>query len=82
MIRVLFFAELREQLQCSEIALAENGFSSVAELRQQLVNVNPAWEEYLGATHLLVAVNQTLVKSTHAVSDNDEVAFFPPVTGG
>jgi molybdopterin synthase sulfur carrier subunit len=40
------------------------------------------WALALEEGKLLAAVNQTLVSFEHPVVDGDEVAFFPPVTGG
>ena len=41
----------------------------------------PQWREALSA-NVLCACNQTLCDGTMVVSEQDEVAFFPPVTGG
>jgi len=84
MIKVLFFAQLREQLQCSEISVNEHDAQiiTITQLREYLVLQNPQWAEFLGNKKLLVAVNQTLVKTSHSLQSGDEVAFFPPVTGG
>lgn len=82
MISVLFFAQLREQLQCEKLNLELPADSSVTALREKLIELHPAWLEFLVSDKLLFSVNQTLVKASHAIQDGDEVAFFPPVTGG
>lgn len=82
MINVLFFAQLREQLQCEKLALELPASISISALRERLVVENPQWVDFLSSDKLLFSVNQTLVKASHIVSDGDEVAFFPPVTGG
>ena len=82
MIKVLFFAQLREQLNCAEHVLALSGECTVAQLRVLLVQQNPRWAVFLDNEKLLCAVNQSMVKLSHVVKDGDEVAFFPPVTGG
>ena len=82
MIRVLFFAQLREQLGCEQLALALPQSISISTLRQLLVEHNPQWATFLGNDKLLFAVNQTMAKATQLINDGDEVAFFPPVTGG
>lgn len=82
MIKVLFFAQLREQLQCSEISVSEYDAQTVTQLRDYLVLQNPQWVDFLGNKKLLVAVNQTLAKTSQSLQSGDEVAFFPPVTGG
>ena len=82
MIRVLFFAQLREQLGCEELALALPEPLSISQLRQSLVEQHPHWAVFLGSDKLLFAVNQTMAKASQLLTDGDEVAFFPPVTGG
>ncbi|HOY23759.1 MAG TPA: MoaD/ThiS family protein, partial [Cellvibrio sp.] len=46
------------------------------------IELHPTWLEFLASDKLLFSVNQTLVKASHPIQDGDEVAFFPPVTGG
>ena len=82
MITVLFFAQLREQLQCEKLSLELPADSSVTCLREKLVEYHPMWLEFLASDKLLFSVNQTLVKASHVIQNGDEVAFFPPVTGG
>jgi molybdopterin synthase sulfur carrier subunit len=47
-----------------------------------LANQEGKWDLALESGKLLAAVNQSIVPLEHALSDGDEVAFFPPVTGG
>lgn len=82
MVRVLFFAQLREQLQCEGLQMEYSPSLHIALLREQLVIQHPHWAKFLNNETLLFSVNQTLVKASHPVHDGDEVAFFPPVTGG
>jgi molybdopterin synthase sulfur carrier subunit len=82
MIRVLFLAQLREQLGIAELQVAAVSVVSVATLKQYLVTSNPQWEQYLSNSKLLVAVNHEYAKTDVAIKSGDEVAFFPPVTGG
>lgn len=82
MINVLFFAQLREQLQCEQLEFALLSPMTISSLREQLVADHPHWAEFLASEKLLFSVNQTLVKTSHGINDGDEVAFFPPVTGG
>ena len=81
MIKVLFFAQLREQLQCSELMVSEN-LDTIAQLRDFLIKQYPHWKKFLSDEKLLIAVNQTIAKISQPVQSGDEVAFFPPVTGG
>jgi molybdopterin synthase sulfur carrier subunit len=81
MINVLFFAQIREVLKTDRIQLQQN-FESVGELRKALQETDALWHEYLAVGRTLVAVNQTISSDNTPLSNNDEVAFFPPVTGG
>ena len=82
MIRVLFFARLREQLGCSAMEVACGaGTTDLAALRAELCATS-GWKEVLTAPNVLCAVNQQQVDLDHPLVDGDEVAFFPPVTGG
>ena len=81
-IRVLFFARLREQLGSpgEEVDVADG--ASVAALRAQLASRSAAWREALEARNLRIAVNQDMAAVDQVLKAGDEVAFFPPVTGG
>ncbi|WP_117233320.1 molybdopterin synthase sulfur carrier subunit [Vibrio maerlii] len=81
MIKVLFFAQTKELVGTGEVEISES-FATVEELRQSLVTRGDKWELALEAGKLLVAVNQAIVPLDFAISEGDEVAFFPPVTGG
>ncbi|PJX34175.1 molybdopterin synthase sulfur carrier subunit, partial [Klebsiella sp. A-Nf5] len=54
----------------------------VEAVRQQLAARGDRWALALEEGKLLAAVNQTLTAFDHPVASGDEVAFFPPVTGG
>lgn len=81
MIKVLFFAQVRELVGVDALEL-DATFPTVDALRQQLASRGDRWALALEEGKLLAAVNQTLVSMDHAIADGDEVAFFPPVTGG
>ena len=80
MIKVLFFAQVRELVGCDELSLCCE-YASADELRHALSERGDKWALALEAGKLLVAVNQTLVPLDTPLKDGDEVAFFPPVTG-
>lgn len=81
MIKVLFFAQVRELTGTSALELAPE-YSDVAALRAALAQKDDRWALALESGKLLAAVNQTLVPMSHPLHAGDEVAFFPPVTGG
>ena len=60
----------------------EATFKDVAARRAHLAAQSDRWALALDEGKLLAAVNQTLVEFTHPLAAGDEVAFFPPVTGG
>jgi molybdopterin synthase sulfur carrier subunit len=84
MIRVLFFASIRERLKCNTLALEfEPSLRCISELVDRLDQRElPGCAALLLADGALVAVNRTVVDAGHAIVDGDEVAFYPPVTGG
>jgi molybdopterin synthase sulfur carrier subunit len=74
-IEVKFFASLRERVGRSDARVEAAGAVAVEEVwRQCTGQAMPA--------NVLMAVNLEYVQAGHAVHDGDEVAFFPPVTGG
>ncbi|ECL8476011.1 molybdopterin synthase sulfur carrier subunit [Salmonella enterica] len=81
MIKVLFFAQVRELTGTDALELPAD-FSTVESLRQHLATKSDRWALALEDGKLLAAVNQTLVSFDHPLTAGDEVAFFPQVTGG
>ncbi|MBJ3591350.1 molybdopterin synthase sulfur carrier subunit [Salmonella enterica subsp. enterica serovar Saintpaul] len=81
MIKVLFFAQVRELVGTDTVEVAAE-FSTVESLRQHLAAKSDRWALALEDGKLLAAVNQTLVSFDSPIKSGDEVAFFPPVTGG
>ncbi len=84
MIRIRYFARLRETLGTADETLeAAPGPATVADLLGRLRARGGVWAQALAAdAPVLVAVNQDLARPETPVRDTDEVAFFPPVTGG
>ncbi len=89
MIQLRYFASLRERLgtgaeviPCPTLA-TPNRPLTVADLLLLLRQRGEPWSDALGGEQpLLAAVNQTMARLDTPVQDGDEVAFFPPVTGG
>lgn len=83
MINVLFFAQVRELLGTASIKVEAGENTQTAEgLRATLAGTDDKWARIMASDKLLVAVNQTISQWDSAIEDGDEVAFFPPVTGG
>lgn len=83
-MKVLWFAWLRTRVGTGEETIAlPDGVTDVAGLLDFLAQRSPGHAEALKNRNVVrVAVNQTYVKPDHAITDGDEVAIFPPVTGG
>ena len=75
-ITVRFFASLREEIGCTESILSSASDMTVADVWQKSTQNRPM------PANLLMAINQEYAELSQAVKDGDEVAFFPPVTGG
>ncbi|AOV15704.1 molybdopterin converting factor subunit 1 [Acidihalobacter aeolianus] len=73
-ITVRYFASLRDRVGRAEEQLDAAGIATVGDVRAR---IEPA-----AGTRILAALNQEYVGDDHPVVDGDEVAFFPPVTGG
>ncbi len=84
MIKLLYFASLRERLgTAGEELTLPAGVKDVAALRRHLAGRGGPWSEiFAGEETVLAAVNQEMAQDDTPVSDGDEVGFFPPVTGG
>lgn len=84
MITVLYFARLREALGMGteRIALPAT-VRDLEGLRALLVARGGVWEQELAPSKpVRAAVNQAMAPGDTQITDGDEVAFFPPVTGG
>ena len=83
-VNVLYFASLREKIgtHAEEIELPA-GVATVAALRNHLRARGGTYENAFAEKALLrSAVNQDMVQAEAAIRAGDEIAFFPPVTGG
>lgn len=77
-IKVKYFASLREELGRSEDNL---------DIKDGNITVSDLWKKVAGKRentpeNILAAINMEYAKPEAEVKDGDEVAFFPPVTGG
>ncbi|AEP28419.1 molybdopterin converting factor subunit 1 [Brumicola nitratireducens] len=81
MINIRFFAFLRERLGTDTLDYEFTDEKTVLDIKQKLIARGEPWT-LLAEQDVLIAVNQTLTSESSLVSDGDEIAFFPPVTGG
>ena len=84
MSEVHYFANIRETLGIAREQVPVGTATTVSALIETLVQTHGSrWQSVFNADNkVLVAVNQVIVPRTAAIKDGDEVAFFPPVTGG
>lgn len=82
-INVLYFAALREALGTSgETMVLPAGCATLSAVRAFIAARGGDWEKLAQMKNLRAAINQRMADPSSAVADGDEVAFFPPVTGG
>jgi molybdopterin synthase sulfur carrier subunit len=83
-VTIRYFASVKESLgKDSEELELPAGVSTVGAVRAHLRARGGAWAETLAeGRRITAAVNQDMVKAAAPVKAGDEVAFFPPVTGG
>lgn len=84
MIKVLYFARLKESLNYStEDMDLPADVKTIAQLKQHLASRGEVWANlFNGKQTVRAAINHALVENDAAIKNGDEVAFFPPVTGG
>jgi len=79
-MKIKLFATLKERAKAGEIAIDMSGAMSVGTLREAVAQQFPALAPLMQQT--LVAVNQEFAFNEDTVQPGDEVALFPPVSGG
>lgn len=80
-VQLKFFARLREQLGIAEIAIPADQAPNLDSLMNWLQTQHPHWREALDQP-LTRAVNEEVVNGNVELNPGDQVALFPPVTGG
>ncbi len=81
-IKILYFASLRDKLDLSEENIQWDSPLSVREIKDLLLARDGKWQIFAKDKNILSALNHTMVKDDAKVNNGDELAFFPPVTGG
>lgn len=83
MIQLRYFASLRETLGTGEEQIElPASIKNVSELTGLLQQRGDIWNSALADTRLHVAINQEIINLDAPIHDGDEIAWFPPVTGG
>ena len=83
-ITVLFFASFKQRLNTSKLELEIADRSSINDVCKQLAVKGEIWKQLFDQPkeQVKIAINQQLGSSESLVANGDEIAFFPPVTGG
>lgn len=86
MIKVLLFAQIRERLDCAQVDISTDNPSTnpatIAELKTLLAQRGDLWHLMFAEQQVLSAINKIMSTDGSPIQAGDEVAFFPPVTGG
>tara|TARA_R110000824_G_scaffold16866_11_gene69297 strand:+ start:12135 stop:12395 length:261 start_codon:yes stop_codon:yes gene_type:complete len=81
-LTVRFFARLREELGTEQLTLPADKDQTAGDLLATLASRGGPWAQLQGSQPVMIAINQAMAKPATPVKAGDEVAFFPPVTGG
>ncbi len=83
-IKVLYFARIKESVNYStEDLVLPTGVATVTALKNHLAERGGTWAELFNGQQMVrAAINHELVENMAPINEGDEVAFFPPVTGG
>ena len=81
MNKIIFFAQIRELVGVERLELTVEQMP-ISQLLEQLSLRGDKWSLALKERTVLCAVNHTLVNYDYIIQEDDEIAFFPPVTGG
>lgn len=84
MIELLYFASLREQLEIEKerLQLGSN-IKTIADIKLLLASRGTSWlDAFSEDSSVLCSINQEIAHDLSSIKSGDEVAFFPPVTGG
>jgi len=80
-INILFFATIRDLIGQKRLTLdLDDNQNTIKHVRQELIEQYPAVTDNIKVS--LVAINEEFAFDNDTIKDGDEVAFFPPVSGG
>ncbi len=85
MLKVVFFARLRELMKKDEVVIEfpQNNTITVQQALKIITDKYSVFHDYIDQGHrVMIAVNQSMADQNHELKPGDELALFPPVTGG
>jgi sulfur-carrier protein len=83
-LKLFYYASLREAVgQANQVLEFDSASLTVQQLREALCAKGEPYASAMAAGRSIrCAINQVVVKDDTLINANDEIAFFPPVTGG
>ena len=69
-------------VETADVAVRDGRIATLGDLRSHLARRGGVWEALGEGRNVRAAINQEMASPDKAVADRDEIAFFPPVTGG
>jgi len=82
MVSIRFFAGYREKIKKDQLEVALESDVTLGEFIKMLSSRYPELEDIFHGKSVSIAVNHELASSDHVLKNDDEIAVFPPVSGG
>lgn len=79
-LSIRLFASLKERVGASQISIEVNQPATVSDLLVEVTRLYPGIQPHLQT--ILISVNREFASRTQPISQGDEIALFPPVSGG
>jgi len=82
MLHIYYFAKLKDDVNCSDEKIEwQAHLTTIGDIKALLCERGEPWQSAFSGK-VMIAHNHQMVKIDHTINDGDEIAFFPPVTGG
>lgn len=82
MIKVLYFASIKEKLGVDSETVPYRSGMTLGDLLEEVAVKHPEMKPLTSSNKFLYAINQEVCKTSASLSDGDEVAILPPLSGG
>ena len=82
MVTVKFFASFKEKIGKPEIKLSTKGAATLENVIEALETKIPGLKKLIEEGNAVVALNEEIAAKNAVVKESDEIAIFPPVSGG
>jgi molybdopterin converting factor subunit 1 len=82
MVLVRLFAGFREKVNKDKVEIPVSPDTTLEDFIEKLSNAFPEIAEVLNRSQATIAVNHEVVEKNHIIRNDDEIALFPPVSGG